>query len=146
MIRYHAKRKWTRALGILFAIGAVGTLAGCHKNPEKRIAAISEKIAAKLDFNEQQKALLNDITADIKKDFAEEKNRRQTMKDDFKSMILADNLDKAKVKELIHARRVRMEEKTDKYLDRVAALHKTLSPEQKKELIDKVEKFHKKWE
>ncbi|HEY1080045.1 MAG TPA: Spy/CpxP family protein refolding chaperone [Bdellovibrio sp.] len=146
MMRYHAKRKWPRALGILFAIGAVGTLAGCHKNPEERIAAISEKIADKLDFNEQQKVLLNDITAEIKKDFAEEKSRRQSMKDDFKNMILADDLDKAKVKELLNARHQRMEEKTDKYLDKVAALHKTLTPEQKKELIDKVEKFQKKWD
>ena len=146
MMRYHAKRKWPRALGILFAIGAVGTLAGCHKNPEERISAISEKIADKLDFNEQQKVLLNDITSEIKKDFAEEKNRRQSMKDDFKNMILADDLDKAKIKEIINARHARMEEKTDKYLDKVAALHKSLTPEQKKDLIDKVEKFHKKWE
>lgn len=138
-------RKWPRVLGVVFAIGALG-LTGCHKSPEERMTAISEKIADKLDFNEQQKALLNDITSELKKDFQEEKSIRHGMKDEVKAMILADNLDKAKIKELIKARQERINSKVDKYLDKVAALHKTLTPEQKKEIIDKMEKFHQRWE
>lgn len=143
---HHYRRRWPKVLGILFAIGSVGFLAGCHKSPEERMTAISEKIADKLDFNAQQKALLTDITSELKKDFTEEKNLRKSMKDDFKSMILADDLDKAKLKEHIKARQERMNSKIDKYLDKVAALHKTLTPEQKKELIDKIEKFQHRWE
>lgn len=145
-MRHHNKRKWPRVLGVLFAIGSVGFLSGCHKTPEEKITAISEKIADKLDFNTQQKALLSDITSELKKDFAEEKALRKSMKDDFKNMILADDLDKAKIKEHIKDRQARMNSKVDKYLDKVAALHKSLTPEQKKELIDKIEKFQHRWE
>ncbi|WII70847.1 Spy/CpxP family protein refolding chaperone [Bdellovibrio sp. 22V] len=142
----HHHRKWPKVLGILLAIGSVGFLSGCHKSPEERISAISEKIADKLDFNEQQKALLGDITSEMKKDFAEEKNVRKGMKDTVKGLILADDLDKSRIKELIKARQARFDAKVDKYLDKVAALHKTLTPEQKKEMIDKIEKFHARWE
>lgn len=143
---HHAHRRWPRILGVLLAAGGIGFLSGCHKTPEERMTAISEKIADKLDFNEQQKALLADITNEIKKDFAEEKSVRKSMKDDVKSMILADDLDKAKIKEVIKARQARMDSKIDKYLDKVAALHKSLTPEQKKEMIDKIEKFQHRWE
>lgn len=143
-MRHGYRRKWPRVLGILLAIGGVGMIAaGCHRSPEERMTAISEKIADKLDFNDQQKALLNDITSELKKDFADEKSLRDAKKEEFKSMLLADDLDKAKIKNLIKERQARMDSKIDKYLDKVAALHKTLTPEQKKEILEKVEKFHK---
>lgn len=104
---------------------------------------ISEKIASKLDFNDQQKALLADITNELKKDFADEKALRNAKQEEFKSMLLADELDRAKIKNLIKERQARIDSKVDKYLDKVAALHKTLTPEQKKEILEKVEKFHK---
>jgi Spy/CpxP family protein refolding chaperone len=140
-------RRGFKALGILLAIGGIGVMAaGCHRSPEEKMTAISEKIADKLDFNDQQKALLADIIGEMKKDFAEEKALRQSMKGDFKTMILSDDLDKSKIKSLIKERQARMDSKVDKYLDKVAALHKTLTPEQKKEIIDKIEKVHRHWE
>lgn len=137
-------RKWPRVFAMVLAVGSLGFLAaGCHRSPEEKMTAISEKIADKLDFNEQQKALLADIVAEMKKDFAEHKAQRASTRGDIKSMILSDDLDKAKVKEMIKARQERMDSKIDKYLDRVAALHKTLTPEQKAELIEKLEKLQK---
>jgi len=136
-----------RALGILLTLGGIGLMAsGCYRSPEERMTAISEKIADKLDFNDQQKAMLNDIVAEMKKDFAEEKAVRQSMKGEFKNMLLSDELDKAKIKGLIKERQARMEPKFDKYIDKIAALHKTLTPEQKKEMIEKIEKFQSHWE
>ncbi|MEN0060118.1 MAG: Spy/CpxP family protein refolding chaperone [Bdellovibrio sp.] len=140
------RRKWSKALGILCAAAGIGAMTACHRSPEERIAAMTEKIADKLDFNEQQKALLNDIANEMKKDFAAEKETRLSMKNEFKSMILADELNKARIKEVIKERQDRMNTKVDKYVDKVAALHKTLTPEQKKELIDKIEKIQKRWE
>ncbi|KYG68339.1 hypothetical protein AZI87_03540 [Bdellovibrio bacteriovorus] len=141
-----SKRKWPRVLGVVLAVAGVGLMTGCHRSPEERINAVSEKIADKFDFNEQQKALLNDIAADVKKDFAEEKAVRQSLYGDFKTMLLSEELDKAKIKEVIKQRQARMDARTDKYIDKVSALHKSLTPEQKKELVEKIEKFHKKWE
>lgn len=143
-MRHAHRRKWPRILGFLFAIGSIGVLAtGCNRSPEEKMTAISEKIADKLDFNDQQKVLLGDITNELKKDFAEEKSLRLAKKEEFKNMLLADDLDKARIKGLIKERQARMDSKIDKYLDKVAALHKTLTPEQKKEILEKAEKFHK---
>ncbi|KHD89204.1 MAG: hypothetical protein OM95_05160 [Bdellovibrio sp. ArHS] len=140
------KRKWPRVLGVALAFAGLGLMTGCHRSPEERINAVSEKIADKFDFNEQQKVLLKDITNELKKDFAEEKATRQSLYGDLKAMLLADELDKGKIKEVLQARQARMDARVDKYLDKVAVLHKSLTAEQKKELVEKIEKFHKKWE
>ncbi|WP_413288432.1 Spy/CpxP family protein refolding chaperone [Bdellovibrio sp. HCB337] len=143
-MRHTHRRKWPRILGMLLALGGIGVIAaGCNRSPEEKMTAISEKIADKLDFNDQQKGLLGDITNELKKDFAEEKSIRNAKKEEFKNMLLSDDLDKTKIKTLIKERQARMDSKVDKYLDKVAALHKTLTPEQKKEILDKVEKFHR---
>jgi Spy/CpxP family protein refolding chaperone len=145
-MRQSFRSKWPKALGIILTVGGLSLLAGCHKSPEERITKISEKIADKLDFNEQQKVLLSDITTELKKDFAEEKAYKQSMQGEFKSMLLATDLDKAKIKETIKARQSRMDSKMDKYLDKVAALHKTLTPEQKNEILEKLEKLQNHWD
>lgn len=143
-MRHGYRRKWPRVLGVLLAAGGIGMIAaGCNRTPEEKMTMISEKIASKLDFNDQQKALLADITNELKKDFADEKALRNAKQEEFKSMLLADELDRAKIKNLIKERQARIDSKVDKYLDKVAALHKTLTPEQKKEILEKVEKFHK---
>jgi Spy/CpxP family protein refolding chaperone len=145
-MKHSFKSKWPKALGIILTVGGLSLLSGCHKSPEERITKISEKIADKLDFTDQQKVLLGDITTELKKDFAEEKAYKQSMQGDFKAMLLAPDLDKAKIKEAIKARQARMDSKVDKYLDKVAALHKTLSSEQKAEIIEKLEKFQNHWD
>lgn len=122
-------------------------MAGCHhRSPEARIEYMSDKIASKLDFTQEQKAKLNAITADLKKDVAEEKARRQAMRGEVEQLILADTLDQKKVKSLIKAHHERMDAKVDVYLSKVADLHQSLKPEQKKELIEWMDKFHRHWD
>jgi len=50
------------------------------------------------------------------------------------------------VKELLKQRQEFIDSKTDKYIDKVAALHATLTPEQKKEILEKIEKFQNHWD
>lgn len=115
---------------------------GCHhRSPEEKIEYISSKIASKLDFNEQQKGILKEITEEFKKDFAEEKLLRKSKLADMQALLLSDTLDTIKVKALIKERQARMDQKVDKYIDKVASLHKTLTAEQKKEIIEKVQHF-----
>lgn len=118
----HGFRRGFRILGLLMAVGGAGFLAaGCHRSPEERMSMVSEKIADRLEFNDQQKALLNDIVADMKKDFAEAKARRESMKGEFTAMLMAQDLDKAKIKGLIKERQERMDVLSDKYIDKIAA-------------------------
>ncbi len=143
---YYRRSKLRKVGALLAIIVGGGLMMGCHRSPEDRIEHISSRIASKLDFNEQQKGLLKEITEEMKKDFAEEKSIRMGKFSEAKNLLLADALDTVKVKSLIKERQARMDQKVDKYLDKVSALHRTLTPEQKKEIIEKAEKFQKHFE
>ena len=143
----HHTHKPRKVFAMLLAMIGLGGLAACHRHSaEERISKVSEKIASKLDFDENQKVLLAQITNEIKTDFAEEKVKRQAAKPEFEQLLLAETLDKDKVKKMIKERHERMNTKIDKYLDKVAALHKTLTPKQKNEIIEKMNKFSEHWE
>lgn len=140
------RRKWP-LIGLLVAASGVAMATGCRNHsPEQRIAFVSEKIASKLDFNDQQKSLLKDITDEVQKDMKEARERKKAGAEEIKSMISGDVLNKARVKELLQQRQEFIDSKMDKYIDKVAALHATLNPEQKKEILEKLEKFQGHWE
>lgn len=116
--------------------------AGCkNHNPEARIEKMSKRIANKLDFNDQQKALLDQMTAELKKDFAAEVPFRQTLQDELKKQVNQPELDQAKLVQLIRERQARMDAKLEKYVAKIAEIHKTLNPEQKAEVLEKLDKF-----
>lgn len=131
-----------RMVGIAIALIGMGALTACHsRSPEARVDHVASKVASKLDFTPEQKILLDDIANEIKKDMQSEKDVRMSMKNEFRSWIASSELDKAKVKETIKSKMDRMESRVDKYLDKVAALHKTLNAEQKEELLSFLDKF-----
>lgn len=134
--------KKKRMIGIAIALIGMGALTACHSHsPEARIDHVASRVASKLDFTAEQKVLLDDIANEIKKDMQSEKDVRLSMKTEFKSWIASSELDKSKVKETIKSKMDRMESRVDKYLDKVAALHKTLNPQQKEELLAFLDKF-----
>tara|TARA_B110001454_G_scaffold28073_1_gene27477 strand:+ start:80173 stop:80610 length:438 start_codon:yes stop_codon:yes gene_type:complete len=134
--------KKRRIVGIAIALIGMGALTACHsRSPEAKIDHVASRVASKLDFTAEQKVLLDDIANEIKKDIQSEKEVRQSMKSEFRSWILSSELDKTKVKETIKSKMDRMENRVDKYLDKVAALHKTLNAEQKEELLGFLDKF-----
>jgi hypothetical protein len=131
-----------KMIGIAIALIGLGTMTACHsRSPEAKVDHVASKVASKLDFNDQQKVLLDDIANEIKKDMQAEKALRLSMHDELKAMIASEELDKAKAKTAIKGKIERFEGKIDKYLDKVAALHKTLNAEQKQELLGFMEKF-----
>lgn len=134
--------KQRRMIGIAIALIGMGALTACHSHsPEAKIDHVASKVASKLDFSPEQKVLLDEIASEIKKDIQSEKEVRLSMRNEFRSWISASELDKTKVKETIKSKMDRMEGRVDKYLDKVAALHKTLNAEQKEELLGFLDKF-----
>jgi Spy/CpxP family protein refolding chaperone len=129
----------------LFAVlaGGLGLTACRHGSPEARVDHISDKIADKLEFNESQKSILAEIKAEVKTDMESEKQYRLALKDEIEKMILSPDLDQARLKDLFNQRHQRLETKADKYIAKVAALHKTLTSEQRQTIIEKINKFAK---
>lgn len=134
-------------IGLLLAAGGLALASGCrHHTPEQRVAFVSEKIASKLDFDDHQKALLKEITDEIAKDMKEGRERRKANAGEIKAMLAGDVLNKTRVKELLKERQAFIDSKMDKYIDKVAALHATLKTEQKKELLEKIDRFESHWD
>lgn len=136
--RNHKLKKFALAIAIA-SIG--GALTACHRSPEKRIDHMSAKIASKLDFSDEQKRLLNELTEDIKIEFKQMKAEHKSKLSDIKAMIKSNDLDQAKVKSMMEERHKKMNLLLDQYLVKVASLHKTLTNQQKQELIEILEKF-----
>ncbi|MBX9768343.1 MAG: Spy/CpxP family protein refolding chaperone [Bdellovibrionales bacterium] len=139
------KRRGLKVAAMAVALIGAGSLVACHRSPEDRVEHISKRIASKLDFNDQQKALLSDITNEIKNDLREMKTYRESRFNEVEELLNATTLDKARIKARIKEQQEFREAKVDKYLDKVAALHATLSAEQKKEMLEKIQKLKAHW-
>lgn len=135
------RNKFKKVAALMALVVGGGMAIGCKRSPEGRIDHVSAKIASKLDFNDQQKNLLNAITTDMKKDFAEEKEFRKKGFGEIETLIVADQLDTQKIKALFKERQERMNQKVDRYVEKLAVLHNTLTPSQKKDLTDKLKMF-----
>lgn len=142
------RRKFFKVVALMATVFGIAAFAsGCrHSSPEARVDHISDRIASKLDFNDDQKRLLKDITADIKADMAANKAKRDSFQNEMQAMIRSNELDQIRLKQLLNERHEQMSAKADSYIAKVATLHKTLSAAQKEELIEFLEKFHKRWE
>ena len=138
-------RRGHRIFALLLAAVGTGSLVACHRSPEERVEHVGNKIASKLDFSEQQRGLLKEIVEEIKIDLREMRAKREGKFNEFESLLMANTLDKEKVKAHIQEQQAYRDSKVDKYLDKVAALHATLTPEQKREMLDKIQKFKKHW-
>lgn len=133
-----------KKVALMAIISSSAFAVGCkHNSPEERIEKMSKRIASKLDFNEQQKSMLDQLAAEIKSDFAAEAPYRETLKEEFKKQVNATEIDQAKVVQLIRERKARMDARLEKYVAKVAEIHKTLTPEQKAEILSKFERFSK---
>lgn len=143
------KNIWIKAFtltALVFGAGGLSACRGGHHSPEARIDHVSSRIVKKLDFNDQQKSLVKDITDEMKKDFAEEKKYRESLKVEIQKLIEAPELDQVRVKTLIKEKQARMDGRVEKYVGKVADLHRTLTVEQKKEILEKLEKFSERFE
>lgn len=141
------KNRKLKKFAILVTVASIGGLmTACHHSPEKRIDHMSAKVASKLDFNDEQKRLLNDITADLKTEFKQMKSEKKAKIAEIKAIIAGNELNHEQVKKLMDERRQKMDQLFEKYFSKVAALHKTLTNQQKQELLETLEKFESRWD
>ena len=126
---------------LVAVLAGSGVMMGCHKSPEERVEKISSRIASKLDFNEQQKALLKEITDELKQDVTQNQQLRRSRFSEIESIVMSTDIDQTKIKEFAKGHQNHMEAMTDKYIPKIAALHKTLSPEQKTKIVEKMQYF-----
>ncbi|MCP5500352.1 MAG: Spy/CpxP family protein refolding chaperone [Leptospiraceae bacterium] len=134
-----------KLLSFLLAIGLVLSLSHCrHRkhDPEKFANHIVKKISGELDLNDAQKKHLESI----KTEFLQKRKDKKAEKEEVHKLVMAelkkDSIDKAKVNEIFAKTDKGRNEMREYFTDKLIEFHKTLSPEQKKKLVELAEKMY----
>lgn len=130
-------KRWIALFTI--ALGSIG-LAGCFQGGgHHKGEAMFDMIAWKLDFNDAQQAKLEDIKAEMKRIRGEMKAQRENDKASLIALIENETFDTAAAAQLVTQKQMAITQYTPSVLEKIAALHATLSPEQKAKIIAKIE-------
>lgn len=129
-----------RWLGFFVLLIGSLTLGGCfHGKPHhKHGDMMFEYVAWKLDLTEQQQVLLDDIRNEMKEIRKEHKAQRQQDKATIIGLIQADTLDTTAALSMLQQKQAIMNQYAPQVLQKVAALHATLTPEQKQTIIERI--------
>ena len=111
-------------------------LGGCRKPaPDKFAEHVVSEITAELQLNAAQQQELNGIKSELLGKLAEMKKSRESVHDQVLADLEKDALDPVQLKKLAAPHRAEMQAVVDLMIDRGAAFHATLTPDQKKKLV-----------
>ena len=117
---------------------------GCrHGGPQRGAAFMMDYLTEALDLNEAQQAKANAIKDEILARTTAMHADKKQMHDEIKAQLNSEEIDTERVKELVAQHRAEMDEVIDLAVDRIADFHRTLSPEQRDKLIEKLAKFER---
>jgi Spy/CpxP family protein refolding chaperone len=129
-------------LSVLFLIGGVAACKHGHRPggfDEFDLAAVTNRIASRLDLTESQKTDLEQIAGEIaekaKAMHADHASRRQEIAD----LIRQDTVGRDVVDELIDDKLARVREMADFAAERLIAFHGTLTPDQREKIAAHIE-------
>jgi Spy/CpxP family protein refolding chaperone len=121
-------------------------LGGCrHPSPEGIADNIIEDLTENLELNATQQQQLQVIKGELLAEFAEMKKARGSHHEEIYAELQKDVLDQGHLKNMVNARKAKMDDIANLMIGELAKFHSTLSPEQKKKLVEylkKKEKFH----
>lgn len=107
------------------------------------------RLTENLNLNENQKAQLEQIRAQIREKMESKKTDRDGMMDEFANEFKKDNLDKSKLLELSKKKEQDKEEMKSFMMDKIIEFHNILTPEQRNKAVENMKemknKFHNKF-
>lgn len=120
-------------VGVAMVIGLLSWGAHAHRSHgHHRI----DWIAKRLKLDDQQKVKLEAVHEAMQQAREEFRDERAGLLDEVTAQIKSDQLDQAKVLQLVEQRLTRMNQAAPQIIAKVAELHATLTPEQKAEVIE----------
>ena len=121
--------------GVFLAAGLL--LSGCGSpSLEKRGERMLIRTAWILNLNHDQKETLKKIQSDFFDKLKSQKQERQEIRQDMKTMILGDAIDSAKLDELAEKRKALNLELEKIITPELIEFHKTLTPVQKQKIVE----------
>ena len=125
---------------LVLGIGAVN---GCRKERHPGVEIMVDYLAEALDLSEAQRAQADEIKAELLEKGKAMRASHRANAGEVKELLAADELDQARVRQLVAEHRAQMDALVDLAITRVAEFHRTLTPEQKAKLVAKLERFRK---
>lgn len=128
-------------VSFLFVGGVAACKHGHHPGSfdEFDLAAVTDRIASRLELTESQKADLDQMASEfaerVRAMHAERENRRQELAD----LVRQESIDKALVDQRVAEKLEKMSEMADFAVDRLIAFHSTLAPEQREKIATHIE-------
>ena len=129
-------------VGTLVLAGAlVG--AGCHRHhtPSERADWMTSKIAKHLDLDDQQKAKLTAVRDEMVAARAESQQEHKAIMEDVIAQVKSDRLDQAKLTQLMERHQAEQKRVMQRLLPKAADWHATLRPDQKAEAVEHIRKW-----
>lgn len=130
------------------ALLVMGVATGCKsgaKGPEGKMNWITEKITDKLDLDKDQENKLRDLVQTVQEQRKAHREESKSQRDELKAMILSEKLDKEAAQKLMDSRQAAMRQSFDPVFEKLQVFHASLKPEQKKEAVELMEKFGKRF-
>ena len=140
-----------KIITILALVGLGSTLfVGCkHGRGHLGAEFMLDYMTEVLDLSQDQEDMADSIKNEILAKARAMHKDKQKMRDEIKTQISSEAIDTEIVKNLLMDHHKEMETVMNLAVDRIAEFHATLSPEQRTNLVKKLEKwegrFHRKW-
>jgi Spy/CpxP family protein refolding chaperone len=126
------------------SIMVVGTwiVSGCvSRSHEKRAEWMTEKIASRLELNEEQKDLLNGLRDEWIEKGKELHESRAAIRNELVAQLGSDKIDRDRLTEAVKKEEAKLNEAVSELVARLAVFHDSLTPEQRADLVRIVEKW-----
>jgi len=132
-------------LGLLVVVTIPLTLAGC-RNKEMSQRRATELVTDRLGLSDEQSQKIAPIAEDL---FAEKESLqeiRQTINDEILSQMKSETADAEKLEAVLIGSFEQLRAKLPKFANSFAKFHATLTPEQRAEIVEEMEKRRKRAE
>ena len=129
-------------LSVLFLIGGVAACKHGHRPggfDEFDLAAVTNRIASRLDLTESQTADLEQIAGEIAEKAKAMHTDHASRRQEIAGLIRQDTVDRDVVDGMIDDKLARVSEMADFVAERLIAFHATLTPEQREKIAARIE-------
>ena len=107
---------------------------------------MTNKIAKHLDLDDQQKAKLMAVRDEMVAARAESQQEHKAIMEDVVAQVQSDRLDQAKLTQLMDRHQAEQKRIMQRVLPKVTEWHATLRPEQKAEAVEHIRKWMDRYE
>jgi len=134
---------------LLLILGLI--VAGCSKHrfhkksPEEKAEWITDKISSELDLNDSQKVKLNEIKADVLIKYKEHGDFKSDIWNELNSQLKSERINEQSLNDTFSSKEKQFSEMRALLVNKFAEFYAILTPEQRNQLSEKIEKVHNKW-